>query len=98
MSGTVLVIDDSPELLAVVAARLKPEGYRVLTSPDWLYGLEQAVSEQPDLVLLDVDMPDQSGLDVCRRLKSDPRTSAIPVIFLTAHDDVNVKVDRKSVV
>jgi diguanylate cyclase (GGDEF)-like protein len=92
MSGTVLVIDDSPELLAVVAARLKPEGYRVLTSPDWQFGLEQAVTEQPDLVLLDVDMPDQSGLDVCRRLKSDPRTSAIPVIFLTAHDDVNVKV------
>lgn len=92
MAETILVIDDSPEVLAVVTARLRPEGYRVLTAADWQVGMELAASDQPDVILLDVNMPDQSGLDVCRRLKADPLTSAIPVIFLTASDDVAVKV------
>lgn len=92
MLGTVLVIDDSPEVLAVVAARLRPEGYRVLIAPDWTTGLDIAVELRPDLILLDLEMPEQNGLDVCRRLKVDPRTSSIPVIFLTACHDVEMKV------
>jgi len=92
MTGTVLVIDDSPEVLAVVAARLRPEGYRTLVASTWELGLDLAADAQPDLILLDVEMPEMSGLDVCRRLKANPRTSSIPVIFLTAHDDVALKV------
>ena len=92
MTGTVLVVDDSPEVLAVVAARLKPEGYRTLVAQNWELGLDLALEVQPDVILLDVEMPDVSGLDLCRRLKADARTSAIPIIFLTAHDDVNLKV------
>lgn len=92
MSGTVLVVDDSPEVLAVVAARLKPEGYRTLVAQTWELGLDLALESQPDVILLDVEMPEVSGLDLCRRLKSDARTSGIPIIFLTAHDDVNLKV------
>jgi diguanylate cyclase (GGDEF)-like protein len=92
MMPTVLVIDDSPEVLAVVAARLRPEGYRVITAADWESGMDLAFVQSPDLILLDVNMPDVSGLDVCRRLKADPRTGDIPVIFLTASDDVSVKV------
>lgn len=92
MTGTVLVVDDSPEVLAVVAARLKPEGYRTLVAQTWELGLDLALEVQPDAILLDVEMPEVSGLDLCRRLKADARTSAIPIIFLTAHDDVNLKV------
>ncbi len=51
-----------------------------------------ALELRPDLILLDVDMPEQSGLDLCRTLKSDPRTAVIPIIFLTAASDVNTKV------
>jgi len=87
MTGTVLVIDDSPEVLAVVAARLRPEGYRTLVASTWELGLDLAADAQPDLILLDVEMPEMSGLEVCRRLKANPRTNSIPVIFLTAHDE-----------
>lgn len=90
--ATVLVIDDSTEVLAVVAARLRPEGHRVVTTEDWERGIQLALTEYPDVILLDIHLPGTSGLDVCRRLKSDPRTSEIPVIFLTASDDVTMKV------
>lgn len=92
MTGTILVVDDSPEVLAVVAARLKPEGYRTLVAQTWELGLDLALEVRPDAILLDVEMPEVSGLDLCRRLKADARTSGIPIIFLTAHDDVDLKV------
>jgi len=92
MTGTVLAIDDSPEVLAALVARLKPEGHRVLTAIECQAGVELAVLHTPDIILLDVCMPEQSGLDVCRRLKHDPRTAHIPIVFLTASDDVRTKV------
>jgi two-component system, cell cycle response regulator len=89
---TVLVIDDAPDVHPLVAARLRPEGVRVVSALGWYEGLELAISESPDLILLDVDMPGQSGLALCGALKSDPRTSAIPIIFLTGSTDVHTKV------
>jgi diguanylate cyclase (GGDEF)-like protein len=81
--GTVLVVDDDPLNVDVLAGLLG--GFaRVVPA----YGGEDAVTaaldNTPDLVLLDVDMPDMDGYDVCRRLKDDPRTRAVPVIFVTA--------------
>ncbi|MBS2015097.1 MAG: diguanylate cyclase [Deltaproteobacteria bacterium] len=92
MPGTVLAIDDSPEVLAVLTLRLQQEGLIVMTTTDWKEGIALARVHGPDVILLDVCMPEQSGLDVCRRLKSDPSTADIPVIFLTAKDDVDTKI------
>jgi two-component system, cell cycle response regulator len=91
-AACVLAIDDSPEVLALLAVRLKPEGLRLVTGQSYEEGLALAMHHQPDLILLDVDMPEHSGLDLCRRLKSHPSTANIPVIFLTASDDVDTKV------
>lgn len=92
MSATVLAIDDSPEVLAALKAWLRPEGIDLHVARDWETGLALAVEHLPDLILLDVCMPDQSGLDVCRRLKAEPRTEPIPVIFLTARSDIQTKL------
>lgn len=92
MTATVLTIDDCPSMLSLVSLILQPEGLKVITASDWRTGLTLAFETRPDLVLLDVEMPGQDGLEMCRRLKSDPRTSEIPVIFLTAASDVRVKV------
>ncbi len=92
MAQCVLAIDDSPEVLALIGVRLRPEGLRFMTATSGEEGIALTIRTKPDLVLLDVDMPDQSGLDVCRRLKADPTTSGIPIIFLTATEDVTTKV------
>ena len=79
----VLIIDDSPDALAVAKARLLKEGLKVACANGGNAGLEAAKLEKPDLILLDVDMPDISGFDLCQKLKTDPQLCMIPVIFLT---------------
>lgn len=91
-TATVLVIDDALDVHALVGARLKPEGVELLRALGWQEGFDLAVSASPDLILLDVEMPGCSGLELCRMLKADPRTSAIPIIFLTGSSDVDTKV------
>jgi diguanylate cyclase (GGDEF)-like protein len=92
MSATVLVIDDAPDVHTLLAARLRPEGVQLVSAMGWREGWDLAQTALPDLILLDVDMPEHSGLDLCRSLKADPRTAAIPIIFLTGATDVNIKV------
>jgi two-component system cell cycle response regulator len=89
---TCLIIDDSSDVHALLKARLKPEGLRLVHSLKGDEGLELARTTLPDIILLDVDMPDMNGFDVCSELKSDPRTWSIPVIFLTASDSLHLKV------
>lgn len=79
----VLIVDDSPDALALAKARLGKEGHELLFADGGKAGLEKAAQEKPDLVLLDLDMPDMSGFEVCRALKADPDLSMIPVIFLS---------------
>jgi len=79
----VLLIDDSPDARAVAKARLKKEGLDIFCSIGGETGLRAARVDKPDLILLDVDMPDMSGFDVCRTLRADPELCMIPVIFLT---------------
>ena len=84
---TVLVIDDSPEVLALVNELLK-DSYRIKAANGGIKGLQLASADpQPDLILLDIMMPDIDGLGVCGRLKATPQTRDIPVIFLTAKND-----------
>ncbi|MDY7010166.1 MAG: diguanylate cyclase [Planctomycetota bacterium] len=89
----VLLIDDSPDALNIAKARLIKDGLDVICANSGREGLEAARRETPDLILLDVDMPDMSGFDVCRKLKSDAELCMIPVIFLTGSTDSTDKVE-----
>jgi DNA-binding response OmpR family regulator len=81
---TILVVDDDPVIQKLLAVNFEMEGYRVVTAGDGVEGLERVASDHPDLVLLDVMMPRMDGLEVARRLKSDPVTAAIPILLLSA--------------
>jgi diguanylate cyclase (GGDEF)-like protein len=83
MSQKVLVVDDSEEIHDLLRARLQAEPIDLRFAADGGTGLALASEWGPDLILLDVDMPDPDGFEVCRRLKADPRTMPIPVVFLT---------------
>lgn len=88
----VLIVDDSPKARQVAQVRLKAENVEIVSADGGAAGLEMARREKPDLILLDVDMPDMSGFDVCRALKSDPQVSMIPIIFLTGSGSAEDKV------
>lgn len=88
----VLIVDDSPETLAIARARLASDGLDVTCAENAGDGLEAARREQPDLILLDVDMPDMSGFEVCKVLKEDPELCLIPVIFLTGSGQTEDKI------
>lgn len=88
----VLVIDDSADALALAKARLVKEPVEVVCATGGRAGLERARIEKPDLVLLDLDMPDMSGFDVCRALKADPDLFTIPVVFLSGSSTAEDKI------
>jgi DNA-binding response OmpR family regulator len=78
----ILIVEDEPNMVAGLRDNFEFEGYQVISAPDGVAGLERALSEAPDLVILDVMMPRMSGLDVCKQLKT--KKPAIPIIMLTA--------------
>lgn len=83
----ILVIDDHPDSVFLLKDRLEREGYEVITAYDGKTGLQRAFDDQPDLVLLDVMMPDVNGLEVCRTIASAQATKDIPVILVTGKTD-----------
>ena len=83
----VLIVDDNPKIMAIANAHLKKEGLEVLCVENGKSALESVRQEKPDLILLDVNMPDMSGFEVCQILKDDTELCMIPVVFLTAADD-----------
>jgi len=83
----ILVIDDLPENVFMLQDRLEHEGYEVITAYDGKSGIEKAKSERPDLILLYVMMPDITGIEVCKTLVVDKKTSGIPIILVTAKSD-----------
>ena len=89
---TVLVIDDDEMIHKLVPVRLKGLGAEVIGALSGEAGLRMARQRRPDLVLLDVGMPDMDGFEACRRLREDPLTHDIPVIFLTGSDDPREKI------
>ena len=84
MPQRVLIIDDSPQIHKLLEARLKPEDITLQSAMRADEGLQAACADPPDLILLDVEMPEQSGFSLCQVLKADPRTAMVPIIFLTA--------------
>jgi putative two-component system response regulator len=90
--GDILIVDDTPDNLRVLWELLRSEGYGVRAVPDGAMALESAATKPPDLILLDIMMPRMDGFEVCRRLKADENLRAIPVIFLSALNDVDAKL------
>ena len=85
--GKILVVEDNPDILELVAYNLEAQGYEVIRAMTGENGLSQAVRAEPDLVILDVMLPGINGLDVCRKLKQQEATRALPVILLTAKSE-----------
>jgi DNA-binding response OmpR family regulator len=80
----ILIIDDSPDSVFLLQDRLEREGFEITKAYNGEMGIQKAVGEKPDLILLDVMMPDISGYDVCKVLSSKEETKLIPIILLTA--------------
>ena len=91
MRGRVLVVEDEPDISGLLAFHLEREGYQVVQSRNGLDALQLVRTRMPDLVLLDLMLPGIDGLEVCRRLRQDPATRALPVVMLTAKGE---EVDR----
>lgn len=90
--GNILIVDDTPENLQVLSATLSDRGYKVRGVINGKMAIRAARSGSPDLILLDIKMPEMDGYEVCTQLKVDPKTSEIPVIFISALDEVLDKV------
>jgi diguanylate cyclase (GGDEF)-like protein len=94
--STVLIIDDDSNITNLLSKRLSQEGFNVITAKDGQSGLQLAAQKLPDIILLDLLMPEMSGKDVLRELKSDSKTLSIPVIILSAIADTSDKIDGLS--
>jgi len=94
---TILIVDDIPENLQLLAGMLSDQGYIVRLAPDGQLALQFVQSNPPDLILLDILMPDMDGYEVCKELKTSPTTQDIPVIFISALHEVFDKVKAFSV-
>lgn len=92
MKGKILVVDDDPDILRLTRYCLEIEGCEVVTAETGTDGLFAVKRERPDLVILDVMMPDMSGLEVCRRLRANPQTADLPIVMLSAKGQVQDKV------
>jgi len=84
MAHKILVVDDEPHIVMMLEARLRKNGFEVVTATSGSEAMAKVKQDRPDLIVLDVMMPVISGLEVCRMLKENPVTRAIPVILLTA--------------
>src|ERR1022692_175522 len=83
-TASILVVDDTPANLQVLAGMLKDRGYKVRPVPSGKLALAAATSQPPDLILLDIHMPQMNGYEVCEHLKADDQLKGIPVIFISA--------------
>jgi len=86
---TILIIEDEEKIVKIIQAYLEREGYRVLTALDGKEGMKKAINEEPDLIILDLMLPEISGWDICRNLRRD---SSVPIIMLTAHGEDTDKI------
>ncbi|MBI5821822.1 MAG: hybrid sensor histidine kinase/response regulator [Verrucomicrobia bacterium] len=89
---SILVVDDTPENLQLLNGMLKSHGYKARPVPSGEMALRAAKSDPPDIILLDINMPEMNGYEVCRHLKNDPALAAIPVIFISALNETMDKV------
>ena len=88
----ILIIEDEPDILKVLKIRLEKQGYQILTATTGQSGVLTCFSKIPDLIILDLMLPDMDGLDVCKKFKDSPKTNFIPVIMLTARSESSDEV------
>jgi len=81
--STILLVEDDPDIRYLVAYKLTKSGFDVIEAADGLAGLREAEQHPPDLIILDVRMPQMSGIEACRELRGRPRTATVPIIMLT---------------
>ena len=93
MTQTILIIDDDIDTLKLVGIMLERKGFRILASTTGNKGLQLAKEENPDLILLDIMIPDINGYEISRSIRSSPETEAIPIIMFTARSQVDDKVE-----
>jgi DNA-binding response OmpR family regulator len=84
MSTKILIVDDEPNLLRLIGYALQIEGYEIVTAECGAEGLSKVAEERPDLVVLDVMLPDMTGIEVCQQLRSTPEAAGLPIIMLSA--------------
>src|SRR5215475_13270548 len=94
---SIVIVDDTPENLRLLTQILSEQGYRVRSAPNGERALATVRKERPDLILLDIVMPEMDGYEVCRQLKADPERQDIPVIFISALNEVFDKVTAFSI-
>jgi len=92
MAEKILIIDDDVDTLRLVGLMLQRQGYEISAASNGTQGLTKAFEERPDLILLDVMMPDMDGYEVARRLRKNPATVAIPVLMFTGKTRLDDKV------
>jgi len=92
MAKKILIVDDELESVKLVGLMLQRHGYEIAAAQTGAQALEKALSENPDLVILDIMMPDMDGYEVCRRLRANPGTADLPIIMFTAKTQVDEKV------
>jgi DNA-binding response OmpR family regulator len=91
IKGRILVVDDDPNAVEILTRMLGREGYASLSASSGPAGLEALRTEAVDVILLDVMMPEMDGLEVCERLRQDEKLRRIPIILLTAKDDMETR-------
>ncbi|HWK61937.1 MAG TPA: helix-turn-helix domain-containing protein [Eoetvoesiella sp.] len=91
-SPHILIVEDNPDQLRLLIETLRSSDFRLSVAFDGLQGYDRALASQPDLILLDVRMPRLDGFALCRRLKANPATAGIPVVFLSAADDLSERL------
>lgn len=89
---SILVVDDTPENLQLLTEMLKERGHRVRPVPDGKLALQAARNNPPEIILLDINMPEMNGYEICAEMKADPQLAKIPVIFISANIDTIDKV------
>src|SRR3972149_4284559 len=92
MPAKILIVDDDLQSLKLIGLMLQRRGHTIAAAQSGMQALAKVRSEVPDLVILDVMMPGLDGFEVCRRLRSDPKTSRVPIILFTAKNQVSDKV------
>ena len=89
--ASILVVDDTPANLQVLTGMLKERDYKIRPVPSGKLALQAASHDPPDLILLDINMPDMNGYEVCEKLKADDKLKGIPIIFISATRDEAVR-------
>jgi signal transduction histidine kinase len=91
----VLVVDDDPGIAGIISTFLKKDGYKILTAENGRRALEVVEGEKPDVVVLDVFMPEMDGIETCRRIKNNPTTHFLPVVVVTVKADMGNRIAAK---